>query len=79
MLDAVSSTGSLSVLLSAMGTTRTTQTVLALIRNHSHMCAHAMFTSRGSVYLVEELRIVQLLFEGDLYSKKYGRWHATID
>ena len=49
LLDA-SSTHSLSVLLSAVGVSRTTQTVLALvwwtiIRNYSHTWACAMFTS----------------------------------
>ena len=50
LLDAVSSTHSLSVLLSGMGTTRTTQhspsaSVVTVIRNHSHTCACAAFTS----------------------------------
>ena len=54
LLDPVSSSHSLSVLLSAMAT------------NTSHG-----YYSRGGVFH-SELLIVQLLFEGGVYSKKYG-------
>ena len=51
MLDAVSSMRSLSVLLSAVEMTCTTQnspsTSVVTIRNHSHTCAPAVFTSHG--------------------------------
>ena len=52
LLDAVSSTRSLSLLLSAVEMTRTTQTdgpsasVVTVVRNHSHTCA-AAFTTCG--------------------------------
>ena len=51
LLDTVSSTRSLSVLLSAVGMTHTTQTVLVLVwwplSEIIHMCARAAFTSRS--------------------------------
>ena len=58
LLDVVSNTRSFSVLLSAVGTTRTAQTVLALAWWPSseiicvHTCARAWFTSRGD-YILE--------------------------
>ena len=51
--DTVSSMCSPSVLLSAVGTTRTYNTnsssasIVTVVRNHSHTCACAVFTSRG--------------------------------
>ena len=65
LLDAVSSMHSLSVLLSAVGTTHTTQTVLStivvtVVISHSHTCAQF----EGGAYFVQKLRIVLLLFEG---------------
>ena len=92
--DTVSSTRSLSVLLSAVGTTCRTQTVLCarvvtVIRNHSHTCACAMFTSCGCYSRVAFILIKSFefcsyysraatiqgrqLFEGGKYSKKYGK------
>ena len=60
MLEAVSSKHSLSLLLSAVETTRTAQTVLALVWWLSseiiHTCMH----------------VLRLLFEAGVYSKKYG-------
>ena len=52
LLDAVSNTRSLSVLLSAMGTTSTTKSspsasLVTDARKHSHTCVHATFTSCG--------------------------------
>lgn len=52
LLDAASSIHSPALLLSAMGITRTTQNsllalVLWLIKNHSHICVCAAFTSRS--------------------------------
>ena len=81
LLDAVSSTHSLSVLLQSMGMTRTTQTVLALVwwpsseitRTRLHCRVYyPRLLFEGGVYFVQELRIVRLLFEGSIYSKKYG-------
>ena len=89
----VSSTCRLSLLLSAMGTTRTTQTVLALawwpsseiIRTRVHvlrLLAAAKIWGR----CIFRLRAsdCELLFEGGVYSKKYGRctntyavWHMN--
>ena len=56
----VSSTRSLSVLLSAMGTSRTTQTasLVTVVRNDSRMCILAAATIRI---------LARLLFEGGVY------------
>ena len=87
LLDAVCSTHSLSVLLSAVGTTRTTQTVLALAWWPSSETIHtrvrmphllATTTIRGGRLL--RLRALDCaatipewwLFEGGIYSKKYS-------
>ena len=97
LLDTVSSTRSLSVPLSAMETSCTTQTNLALAQwpwsdtiracmRVLHILAAA--TIEGGIYSLRasdclatiqgwrlfhsELLIVWLLFEGDIYSKKYG-------
>ena len=48
--------------------------MVTIIRNHLHMCACAMCTScgyylRAAIYFIQELRIVQLLFEGGDYSR----------
>ena len=56
--------------------------VVTVTRNHSHMCAHAAFTSpqllfEGGVYFVQELRIVWLLFKDGVYLKKYGTCECT--
>ena len=87
LLDAVSSMHSLSVLLSAVGTTRTAQTVLALawwlpseiIRTSVHM-PHSLTaaTLQGRhLFRSKALDCVATiqggpLFEGGVYSKKYG-------
>ena len=52
LLDAVSSTRSISVLLSAVGndsynTNSPSASVVTVVGNHSHTCARAAFTSRS--------------------------------
>ena len=93
LLDAVRSTRSLSVLLSAVGTTRTAQTVLALVWWPSseiirtrvrvpRLLAEAtirgrrLFRSRASD-CAATIR-GRLLFEGGVYSKKYGNYHTAF-
>ena len=75
---------SLSLLLSTVGTTRTTQTVLALYRGdrpapeiiRTRVRCHVYYPRllfEGSDYFVQELRIVPLLYiRGRRLSKKYG-------
>ena len=49
--------------------------MVTIVRNHSHTYACAAFPSllfKGGVYFVQELQIMWLLFEGGIYSKKYG-------
>ena len=87
LLDTVSSMRSLSVLLSAVGTTHTTQTVLALawwlssesIRTRVHVPrllaaatirGQRLFHSRASDCAATIWG--RRLFEGGIYSKKYG-------
>ena len=80
LLDTVSSKHSLSVLLSAVETTRTTWIAQALawwlsleiIRTRVPRILLAMATIRGRCLFLLELQIVWLLFEGDAYLKKYG-------
>ena len=81
LLDAVSGTCSLSVLLSAMETSRTTLTALVLAQWPSSEITHigvhvphipAAATIREVRLFRSELPIVWLLFEGSVYSKKYG-------
>ena len=78
LLDVVSSTCNLSVLLSAVGTTRTTQVTLVLawwplseiIQTHvrvPRVLVAATIQGRHSFH--SELRIVWLLFEGGNYSR----------
>ena len=93
LLDAVSSTCSLSLLLSAVGTTRTTQTVLALawwpsseiIRTRvrmPHLLAAA--TIRGWRLFRSRASDCaatiwgQWLFEGGVYSKKYSNYKCLV-
>ena len=88
LLDTVTSTHSLSVLLSVVGTTHTTQSVLALLAVSQKSFAH-VFTCRITwptrmhvlrflayhsrvVFIFQELQIMWLLFEGGIYSKKYS-------
>ena len=81
-LDRVSTccTCSLSVLLSAVRMTCTTQTVLALawrpsseiIRTRVCCVYYPWLLFEGGVYFVQELWIVWPLFECGVYSKKYG-------
>ena len=87
LLDAVSSTHSLSLLLSAVGATCTTQTVLELewwpsseiIRTRVRCCIYyPWLLFEGGIYFVQELQIVWLLFEGGVYLKKYGSRLACI-
>ena len=93
LLDAVSGTHSFSVLLSAMRTTRTTQTVLALawwpsskiicrrvcvprLPTAATVQGRRLFHSRASV-CVATIR-GQPLFEGGVYSKKYGMYNFYL-
>ena len=66
MLESVSSAHSLSVLLSAVETIRTAQTVLALVWWLSSEIIHTC------------MRVLRLLFEGGVYSKKYGTLFFSI-
>ena len=80
LLDAVSSMCSLSFLLSGVEMSCTTQTVLALA---CIACIHvhvprilATATIWGWCLLHSELPIVRLLFEGGIYSRKYGMYSS---
>ena len=75
MLDTVSSMHSLSVLLSAVEMTHinsSSASMVTVVRNHSHMCAHAAFTTR-SYYM----RVVFTLFKSFGLCGYYSRV-ATI-
>ena len=87
LLDAVGSSHSLSVLLSAMETSNTTQTALALarwpiIRNYSNSygCAeyssHSYYSKMGFILLRASDCVATIwgwrLFEGGIYLKKYS-------
>ena len=83
LLDAFSSKNSLSILLSAVGMSRTTRTVLAparwplskIICTRVHVSPiTAAATIWGWRLFCSELLIVWLLFEGGIYSKKYVNW-----
>ena len=89
LLDAVSSTHSLSVLLSAIGMTHTYNTnspstsVVTTVRNHLHTCALpcllAVATIQGQHLFCSRASICAAtiqgwwLFKGGIYSKKYGK------
>ena len=71
-----SSKHSLSVLLSAVGMTGTTQTsVVTVVRNHSYTCVRAVFASRGYYSRVAFISFKNfglcawLLFDGSHYSR----------
>ena len=81
LLDAVSCKLSLSVLLPAVEmshTTRTCSSPMTVIRSYSHTCVCAAFCTCDYYSKVAfiSLRAPDLcaLFEGGVYSKKYGIW-----
>ena len=67
LLDTVSSTHSLSVLNDSYNTNSLGASVLTVVRNYSHTCAHAESTIWRWCLFRSELPIVQLLFEGGVY------------